>query len=668
MKKVLFALLMLVSGYVRCQTFPVHGQLPSTAFPVCGTKSFYQSVVPLGSTHVLQVPGCPGGYPDTNPFWYVFTCYTSGTLGFVITPNAAQNDDYDWMLFDITGHNPDDVYNNVSLVVTGNWAGTYGLTGARNGGANIIECASVPSDNVPTFSSMPTLKQGHKYLLLISHYTETQSGYSLNFTGGTAVITDPKDPHLQSAIVPCDRKSLTVILNKQMQCSSLAPNGSDFTIPSFSGRITGATGVHCDSGFDMDSILINLDTVLSPGNYSVVMQNGTDSNTLLDDCGAQVPAGESISFTVLPPHPTPFDSLTTHACAPQEIAFTFSDPIQCSSIAPDGSDFTLTGNPSVFITKATGTCSGGLTRTILVDLNTPIVRGGNFQVSLVVGHDGNTIINECGVETPPGATLSFSTKDTVSASFSYNTVLGCTADTINLIYRSSDGVNEWVWNMDSAFASSSFSPSLVEKVFGLKTLQHIVSNGSCSDTSVQVVNLDNTLKAAFQAPSEVCPKDAIAFSNTSTGKIVSWRWDFGDGSSSTQQTPPDHLFPDTWGGKTYVVSLVVQNDLGCLDTASTPVTKLQSCYITVPNAFTPNGDGKNDYLYPLNAFMAKDLEFRVYNRYGQLVFMTQDWTRKWDGTINGKPQPTGAYVWTLRYTEGSSGKQFFLKGSSVLIR
>ena len=76
----------------------------------------------------------------------------------------------------------------------------------------------------------------------------------------------------------------------------------------------------------------------------------------------------------------------------------------------------------------------------------------------------------------------------------------------------------------------------------------------------------------------------------------------------------------------------------------------------------------NDYLYPLNAYKADHLEFRVFNRYGQLVFETRDWLQKWDGTINGTPQPAGTYVWTLRYTDRDSGRNFFQKGTSILIR
>ena len=95
---------------------------------------------------------------------------------------------------------------------------------------------------------------------------------------------------------------------------------------------------------------------------------------------------------------------------------------------------------------------------------------------------------------------------------------------------------------------------------------------------------------------------------------------------------------------------------------------LYNCYIAVPSAFTPNGDGLNDYLYPLNAYKADNLEFRVFNRWGQLVFETKDWTKKWDGKITGNPQAPGTYVWMLRYINRDTGKLFSEKGTTVLIR
>src|SRR5690606_36791559 len=102
------------------------GQTPSTAFPVCGTNIFQQKDVPICSSNDLFVPGCSGNdgakYANKNPFWYKFTCYVSGTLGFQITPNNL-SDHYDWQLYDITGLNPDQVYTNHNIIVRGTWAG-----------------------------------------------------------------------------------------------------------------------------------------------------------------------------------------------------------------------------------------------------------------------------------------------------------------------------------------------------------------------------------------------------------------------------------------------------------------------------------------------------------------------------------------------------------------
>ena len=177
------------------------GQTPATAFPVCGTSTFTQGSVNLCGNTVVPVPACNNGtiYTDINPYWYRFTCYTAGTLSFLITPTNL-NDDYDWQLFDITGHDPAEVYTNSSLIVAYNWSGVTGITGATGQGVNLFECASVtvPASTPSPFSKMPNLIKGHNYLLLISHFDDTsQSGYDLSFQDGSggasnlAIITDP---------------------------------------------------------------------------------------------------------------------------------------------------------------------------------------------------------------------------------------------------------------------------------------------------------------------------------------------------------------------------------------------------------------------------------------------------------------------------------------------
>ena len=64
---------------------------------------------------------------------------------------------------------------------------------------------------------MPNLVEGHEYLLLVSHFSDSQSGYSLSFSGGTANITDPVLPGLDKARAACDGSKILVKLNKKMK-------------------------------------------------------------------------------------------------------------------------------------------------------------------------------------------------------------------------------------------------------------------------------------------------------------------------------------------------------------------------------------------------------------------------------------------------------------------
>jgi gliding motility-associated-like protein len=673
--KLLIACTVFLSATVfqaRSQGCTTLGQTPPTAFPVCGSDTFSQQTVPVCFNGLIPAPGCPlrqDTYEDTNPYWYKFTCFTAGTLGLTIQPNDL-SDDYDWEIFDITGHDPNDVYTDPSLVVGFNWSGLLGVTGTSPDAASVTECGSFNTSNPPIFSKMPNLVLGHNYLLMISHFRgDQQSGYKLSFGGGTAGITDTLPPALTSATASCDAVHITVRLNKKMKCSSLAADGSDFGLSPSVASIRSALGNGCSSGFDMDSVTLQLDGPLTPGNYTLTAENGTDGNTLLDICNAQIPAGDSLHFAFEPTQPTPLDSITPPHCAPQVIQLVFRRNIRCSSIAADGSDFSISGPVPVAIAGAAGRCdSNGESNIILVKLANPIVNEGVYSISLAPGADGNTIIDECGHSTPVGETLTFSVKDTVSAAFSDQLSYGCRNDTILFGYTLKNGVDRWRWVFDPGGATTSLDPEEIYALLDTPRAQLIVSNGFCSDTATKTIPLGNAISAAFEAPNILCPKDPAFFKNNSTGNILYWNWDFGDRSGSPAFEPPGHLYPQTGVETKYKITLVAENGLGCKDTAVELIDVLRSCYIAVPSAFTPNGDGVNDYLYPLNAYNADGLDFRVYSRSGQLVFEARTWTEKWDGRVGGQPLPAGTFVWTLQYTDRDTGKKFFQQGISVLIR
>jgi len=655
-----------VSGQA-CTTL---GQTPSTAFPVCGTTVFQQTTVPICYTRTLVVPGCNDGaaYGDKNPYWYRFTCFVSGSLAFTITPTDL-NDDYDWQLYDITGRNPDDVFTNPALVVTGNWSGSSGTTGASATGITTIQCASNPATSTPRFARSPNIVAGRTYLLLVSHYTDSQSGYGLSFGGGTAVITDPKDPLMADVKPNCGGDQLRVKLNKKMKCSSIAANGSD--IVAFPGGINAVSvsPIGCNSNFETDSVVITLSQPLPAGNYTLQLKNGSDNNTIVDLCDKPIPLTDVLNFQIQLLQPTKLDSLVPVACATGEVRFVFKKLIRCSSIDPNGTDFDVTGTYPVTVTGARGNCSAdGLTSEIIVSFSQPLQTKGTFTVRLKPGFDGNTIIDECNQNTPVSQ-MSFSVKDTVNADFSYNIRLGCLADTVDYSHPGGNEINSWLWNFGTGAGATNQNEQVIYKTFGEKTATLIVSNGFCRDSVSAKIYLDNFLKADFVIDTFNCPAEPVLITGIPTSeRPVTHFWSFGDGQTSTDEQPLQHLYPVTFADAKYKVSYTVTNDLGCSNTMEKTITVVKTCRIDVPNVFTPNGDGLNDFFGPLNAIKADQLIFRVYNRWGNLIFETKDWLKGWDGKYKSIDQEPTTYVWRLSYINRDTKKSIELKGTVQLIR
>lgn len=112
----------------------------------------------------------------------------------------------------------------------------------------------------------------------------------------------------------------------------------------------------------------------------------------------------------------------------------------------------------------------------------------------------------------------------------------------------------------------------------------------------------------------------------------------------------------------------VFNAAGCSDTATVKVVVFKTNpYVFVPTAFTPNGDGKNDILKPVAVGVKKINYFRVYNRWGQLIFSTSTDGHGWDGRLGGTPQTSNVFVWMVEAID-YTGKKIFLKGTTTLIR
>ncbi len=172
---------------------------------------------------------------------------------------------------------------------------------------------------------------------------------------------------------------------------------------------------------------------------------------------------------------------------------------------------------------------------------------------------------------------------------------------------------------------------------------NLVDENSCSNTYTALVNVHARPQADFSFYPELPTEnlEQVQFSNASAN-AAQFHWVFDNGHTSDKKDPA--ILFETAGS--YAAALVVKNQWQCSDTAIKIIHVRPDFSVYVPNAFTPNGDDRNDYFGPVLRG-AKSCLLRVFDRWGEKIFETQDLQSSWDGFFNGEPCQQGVYVWTL---------------------
>lgn len=158
----------------------------------------------------------------------------------------------------------------------------------------------------------------------------------------------------------------------------------------------------------------------------------------------------------------------------------------------------------------------------------------------------------------------------------------------------------------------------------------------------------------------------INFVNQSTGAII-YDWNFAGLGTSTQVNPT-FVFPDEEPGS-YTVCLEVENQHGCIDDICKVVVINDFFTIYVPNAFTPDGDGKNDVFFAfVDGIVPSSFELMIFNRWGDLIFTTNDPNGFWDGMHRGQKAQQDVYVWKIKLKDNVEGKKRSYYGHVSLLR
>jgi gliding motility-associated-like protein len=153
----------------------------------------------------------------------------------------------------------------------------------------------------------------------------------------------------------------------------------------------------------------------------------------------------------------------------------------------------------------------------------------------------------------------------------------------------------------------------------------------------------------------------ITFMNQSSNGL-SAQWTFGDGNSSWLKNPTNtYLAPGD-----YVVTLISEDTFGCLDTIAKPIHIEQQYFIYLPNSFTPDGSRLNETFSGYFTGL-EQLEITIFNRWGELVFHSNDINFNWDGKSNNIPVQPGAYTWRIK-CKTNSGKELSYLGHVNVLR
>ena len=244
--------------------------------------------------------------------------------------------------------------------------------------------------------------------------------------------------------------------------------------------------------------------------------------------------------------------------------------------------------------------------------------------------------------------------------------LGTSKTKVAGISPSGFGVKKYTWLLNGGLVGNNATYTHTYNTLNADDISLIVEGGNgCIDTS-NTANLRGleTPKASFKAivlnskPSGV----PVSFTNTSSGYVRS-SWTFESGASDTS-TNVVYNFSQL-GNKN--ILLQVWNSAGCSDTAQMQLFVSSEEIGYVPTAFSPNQNNLNETFKPAALSAVKTYEMLIFNRWGQMVFKTNDPNEGWDGMVQNKPAPEGVYGFQV-YAEFLTGKGFLNQGSVHLIR
>jgi gliding motility-associated-like protein len=259
------------------------------------------------------------------------------------------------------------------------------------------------------------------------------------------------------------------------------------------------------------------------------------------------------------------------------------------------------------------------------------------------------------------------------ASFTGEDLIGCSPVTPTFTNTSTGDLENCVWSFSNGQTitgcgdvSATFTTPGCYDVSLTVTTPEGCSN---TTTAVNYVCVEPDPVAGFTAnPSELSTIDPTSqFINTSTD-AETYNWSFGDGSQASDELSPSHTFPD--GPGIYEVTLTAYSPAGCVDSTTQVIIVKEELIFYVPNAFTPDNDDYNEEFKPIftQGFDPFNYNLLIFNRWGEVLFESNDAEFGWNGTYGGKIVQDGVYIWKITFKRNGVDDREQHVGHVTLIR
>ncbi len=619
---------------------------------------------------------------EKNDVWYSFKVQTSGNLNFSITPING-TDDYDWAVFNLTNKSCSQIAIDTSLEVSCNFSANTGCGGVTGPNGLITGFCGQQNEQVISVTA------GEMYVINVSNFSASQSGYSIDFSLSTAIIYDTIPPSGIPFTAGCTQGSLTLNFDEPIDCNSLSNPVTELKLVDATGFVYNIQSISvpgCNTTSGSSQFTVNLFAPVSKSIYVyLIALNGSDGNTFSDICGNFISLNDTVAqikiqndawvnlgadISVCPDAVKPLLNAQNAGAAVYSWSYN-NTPIPGNSQTMQTINAGLYGVQVIYgagcqakdsmqlLFLSQPVVNIGNDTTVCIEALLPLLNAGNAGAQYQWFYNGSSLpVNQQTYQPQQSGMYSVtvmgnccSASDSMKIDFfpainlqHVSDMFLCLGDTISF-NATQQGIQQYNWYFDNNFYSS--RPAIF--IFNTGSYMLVVADdNSCSATDSFLVS-EVTIP---DAPRVSCPVNYGSYLEFAWGEVpfaggyeisidggVSWQIPSSGSNGLTHQTE-------------LAVKEIYVRAISAGNCRAGNAAGSEQCNTEVSNIVTPNNDGKNDFFFIQNIELYPNTTVIVFNRHGKQVFKSVDYNNSW----MPNELTAGTYFYIINYSDGRAGK------------